>query len=623
MLIKPETIREVKNRIKIYDVIAERVILNGVGNRYKGRCPFHEDSSPSLSVSIEENLYNCFGCNSGGDAIRFVQKFDKLSFSETIIKLAQDVGVKVEAEDIEKQKEYEKTQSEKSIIYEILAVTAHFYQSQLKANINTQQITEFIKNRGLTQASIDDFGLGYADDRRDALYQHLLNKLPEYQDYYVKAGVVCASKYVSASETAFDFFRNRIIIPLKDVQGRIIGFGGRALTDSPDTPKYLNSPQSEIFDKSNFVFGLNIAKDTVKTVRPLNYFILTEGYFDVIMLHQAGFKNAVAFLGTALTPQQIKAITRYSNIIYLNLDNDYAGVAATKKLIKSLSYELKNDLIDLRVILLESKDASDFINRYGKDSYSKFIERVNAAKNWIDWLAYDIIGFKNLEDNKIWKDVFRELIEVAKLLNDFEKIKYIQFFSELLSAGNHNIQPDIYDMFINKLKMNSISSTHKTRTAVKSNTDDLTANSEEMILKIYLHCPHYRVSVRNQIQLRNVYFCISKNRNLWIDICEIEPEPRSDDEFKNFKPNPSLVDILVGKYKDTFYEDYLVLSPGETEVIKKSYHESFMLALNHIERKMLIQRLDNSYNMWKENKSDVYLNIYQEYYKKYKDLNKN
>lgn len=613
-MIESQTIKEVKEQIKILEVVSDYVVLRRNGKEYTGKCPFHEDDKPSFNVNTEKGLYHCFGCGAGGDSIRFIQQKNNSNFVDAIIELAKKYNIEIKLTDPVKQAEYKTKQAESNIFYEILELSTKFYHRQLLSNYRL--LKPFFDDRGITENSINDFKLGYANNNRVELYQYLLERIPEYQDYFIRSGVV--SKKDNAPDVAInDFFRDRIIIPIRDYQGRVIGFGGRRLSEDNNIPKYINSPQSEIFDKSNIIFGFNVAAKTIRTVRPLNYLILTEGYFDVISLHQIGFKNTVAVLGTAINQSQLKKVFKASNNLIISFDSDDAGKDATRKIINGLNYEIKNDLIEVRVLDLPTKDPSDFIKDKSQTAYSDLLNIINNSKNWIDWQVNNILNEKDLNNERNWKQVFNSLLNLSLSVSELDRIKYIQQFSELL-AGNHPVtEGEIYKMFINKLKKKSYNNIKNISTIKNDNYESgisLTAKSEEMILKLYLHLPELRQAIRYQFIYRDIYFCIEKNRNLWGDICEVEPESISIEEVDIFTPRNDLINKLKVKYKDLVYPEYFHLSERESDAIKQGYPNMMTLALNHLERKILEKKIAESWAMWKSENNDNYLKIYQEYY---------
>lgn len=606
MFISEDTVKEIKNNVKILDIVSDYVALRKNGKDYFGRCPFHDEKSASFSVSPGSNLYYCFGCNVGGDVIKFIQEFNSCNFTDAIIELAQKSGIEIKLLDPEKQSEYEQKKSENAKLLEIISSAAYFYQYQLKQNVGN--IKNFLDGKGINNDRvIDNFLIGYASNHKDSLYQYLLEKIPEHKDLFLKTGL-----FKESQTGLIDFFRDRVVIPIRDVQGKIIAFGGRSLDGQQ--PKYLNSPETVLFNKSQVLFGLNVAKDRVRKFKNHDSLILVEGYFDVIALHEIGFTNAVACLGTALTEYQIKQLLKVSNNLYLCLDSDKAGIEATRKIIQSLEFEIKNNLIDLKIINLPEKDASDFVLKYSDKSQEEFKRLLNNAKNWVDWLVDSRIKNIDLSESKNWKSLFNQLVEIIGKLDDIDQIKYIQQFSELLSVNNDYEKSDVYNLFLKRLsiKNNIVDiSQHK---AEKVKEYELTRSSEAMVLRVYLHNIKFRKFIVDELTKRDIEFCLSSNRYLWIKINEIE-------NIKDYNPGElleKLIDIFVDNNE---YETYFNLSEDDTKNINFKSQDVVNLALNHLELKSLEIRLRVAHDMWRNSQDIKYFDIYKAYFEQFKAIN--
>ena len=303
MYYSEELIEEVRMRNDIVDVISGYVKLQKKGSSYFGLCPFHNEKSPSFSVSREKQMYYCFGCGAGGNVFTFIMEYENYSFVEALKFLAERAGI--DLPEIEYSKEAKEKADLKLTILEINKLAAKYFYAQLKTE-GGKTAYDYLKNRGLSEETIVAFGLGYANKYSDDLYRYLKTK--GYSDeLLIKAGIV----NVDERKGAYDKFWNRVMFPIMDVNNRVIGFGGRVMGDAK--PKYLNSPETVVFDKSRNLYGLNRARTSRKP-----YFLICEGYMDVIALHQAGFTNAVASLGTALTAGHASLLKRYVNEVYLS-----------------------------------------------------------------------------------------------------------------------------------------------------------------------------------------------------------------------------------------------------------------------------------------------------------------
>ena len=360
MYYSDEIIEEVRARNDIVDVISGYVKLQKKGNSYFGLCPFHNEKSPSFSVSRQKQMYYCFGCGAGGNVYTFLMEYENYSFQEAVQFLADRAGVELPKE--EYSKEAKARADLKSVLLEVNKLAAQYYYAQLKAPQGAAGL-KYLKDRQLSDGMIRAFGLGYSNKYSDDLYRYLKKK--GYQDeILVKAGLIA----VDERQGVYDKFWNRVMFPIMDVNNRVIGFGGRVMGDGK--PKYLNSQETPIFDKSRNLYGLNRARTSRKP-----YFLLCEGYMDVIALHQAGFNNAVASLGTAFTGGHASLIKRYVNEVYLTYDSDDAGTRAALRAMPIL----KEAGITAKIIRMEPyKDPDEFIKNLGAEAFE---ERIGKARN--------------------------------------------------------------------------------------------------------------------------------------------------------------------------------------------------------------------------------------------------
>ncbi len=354
-----EQIEEVRSRSDIVDVIGSYVRLKRSGSGYVGLCPFHNEKSPSFSVSPSRQMYKCFGCGVGGNVITFLMEYENYTFPEAMEHLAQRAGIELPKQELtsrEKQQE-----SLRASLLEVNKKAARYYYGVLKSSRGTLGY-EYLRGRGLTDETILRFGLGYAGQGGGELYRYL--KQEGYDDRILQE----SGLFKMEERGVYDKFWNRVMFPIMDVNNRVIGFGGRVMGDGK--PKYLNSPETKIFDKSRNLFGLNYAKKG----RHKNI-ILCEGYMDVIALHQAGFTNAVASLGTAFTEQQANLLRRYTSEVLLTYDSDGAGVKAAMRAIPIL----RRAGINGKVVHMEPyKDPDEFISNLGA---KEFAQRMDKAQN--------------------------------------------------------------------------------------------------------------------------------------------------------------------------------------------------------------------------------------------------
>ena len=355
-----DLIEEIRMKNDIVDVISGYVRLQKKGSSYFGLCPFHNEKSPSFSVSRDKQMYYCFGCGAGGNVFTFLMEYENFSFVEAVKFLADRAGV--ELPEMEYSKAAREKADLKATILEINKTAAKYFYAQLKSPRGEQAYT-YLKDRALSDEMITAFGLGYSNKYSNDLYQYLRKK-GYSEDLIRQAGLVNTDE----RQGVYDKFWNRVMFPIMDVNNRVIGFGGRVMGDAK--PKYLNSPETVVFDKSRNLYGLNRARTSKNA-----YFLLCEGYMDVIALHQAGFTNAVASLGTALTPGHASLIKRYVQEVYLTYDSDDAGTRAALRAVPIL----KEAGIAAKVIRMDPyKDPDEFIKNLGAEEFEK---RIHAARN--------------------------------------------------------------------------------------------------------------------------------------------------------------------------------------------------------------------------------------------------
>ena len=356
MIYGEEIIEEVRSRNDIVDLISTYVPLKKKGSSYFGLCPFHNEKSPSFSVSRDKQMYYCFGCGAGGNVFTFLMEYENFSFPEALKYLAERAGMELPEEEL--NEEAKRAMDEKARLREMNKLSANYFYYLLHSK-RGQKGLAYLKDRGITDATIKHFGLGYADIYNDDLYRFLKSK--GYSDEDLKDSALVT---IDERRGGSDKFWNRVMFPIMDVNNRVIGFGGRGMGDGK--PKYLNSPETRIFDKSRNLYGLNIARTTRK-----NYLILCEGYMDVISMHQAGFTNAVASLGTALTSGHASLVKRYTQEVLLLYDSDEAGVKAALRAIPILREAGVNSRV---VNLRPHKDPDEFIKAEGAEAFEKRLE---------------------------------------------------------------------------------------------------------------------------------------------------------------------------------------------------------------------------------------------------------
>ena len=354
-----DIIEEVRQKNDIVDVVSQYVKLTRKGSSYFGLCPFHNEKTPSFSVTPGKQMYYCFGCGAGGNVFNFIMEYENYTFGEALKHLADRAGV--ELPQIEYSKEVREKAQERAELLEINKQAAQYFYYQLRTEKGAQGY-QYLTGRGLSEETMRKFGLGYSDKFGGGLYQFLKSK--GYGDDRLRESGLFN---VDERHGMYDKFWNRVIFPIMDVNNRVIGFGGRVMGDGK--PKYLNSPETKIFDKSRNLYGLNVARTTRR-----KYLILCEGYMDVISMHQAGFTNAVASLGTALTSGHASLLKRYTQEVLLLYDSDEAGVRAALRAIPIL----REAGVNSRVVNLRPyKDPDEFIKNLGAEAFEERLEQAS------------------------------------------------------------------------------------------------------------------------------------------------------------------------------------------------------------------------------------------------------
>lgn len=420
MQIREELIERIKQDNDIVDIISENIRLKKSGRNYFGLCPFHNDKSPSLSVSQDKQIYKCFSCGEAGNVMTFVMKYKKLTFYEASKYLADKAGISLDLGDSEESQITKK----RNLLYKVNTEAARYYF------YNLQRISfakEYFLKRGIQEDIIKRFGLGYAQDKWHDLIIHLKKK-GFNEGILLEAGLILKSE---KKGNTYDRFRNRVMFPVFDVRGKVIGFGGRVLDDSK--PKYLNSPETIVFHKGTNLYGLNFA---IKNKLEQDYIIIVEGYMDVISLYQHGITNTVASLGTALTINQARLLKRYVNKVIISYDADVAGQTATLRGLEVL----RHSGLDVKVLKVpQGKDPDEFVKNNGKDA---FLRLVDNALPLIEYRIKNASEGINLKDNNELIKYGEKFAEILADLNPIEKDVYIKKISEETSIK----EQAIYDL---------------------------------------------------------------------------------------------------------------------------------------------------------------------------------
>ncbi|MGX4600642.1 DNA primase [Faecalimicrobium sp. JNUCC 81] len=427
-----EIIEEVKSRCDVANVISQYMAIKQSGSNFKGLCPFHGEKTPSFYINTQKQMYKCFGCGEGGDVIKFVMSMENLEFMDALKLLAKQCGVEINTNmDEETKIRMEKINKFQDIHRE----AARFYFANLGSGKNHGY--EYLRNRGLDDKIIKKFGLGYSLASWNALMDYLQSK-GYTKEELSECGLIT---YTKEGNKAYDKFRNRVMFPIFDYRGNVIGFGGRVLDDS--LPKYLNSPDTLIFNKRQNLYGLNFARKDI-TDRTV---VLVEGYMDLISLYQYGIKNVVATLGTALTEQQGMLIKRYADTAIISYDSDEAGVKATLRAIEILNkLDMNIKILDLK----ETKDPDEFIRKYGLEEFKKAMElSTHQIKFKIDNLKMQFDVQKDDDRVKFAK-------EASKIIKGIKSPVEIDYYTKYLSSqidiSAESIKREVYGKNYNKIE---------------------------------------------------------------------------------------------------------------------------------------------------------------------------
>ncbi len=543
----PDTIEQVKQRADIVDVISERVVLRKRGKDYVGLCPFHEEKTPSFSVSPSKQMYYCFGCAAGGNAIKFLMEVGKQSFSDVVLDLARRYQVSVQTLEPEQRQQLQRELSLREQLYEIVALAAAFYQHALLAAQGQQALMYVKSERRLSEETIQRFQLGYAPAGWETIYRYLVEQKSKPAQLVEQAGLIVARKEGGGY---YDRFRDRIIIPIHDVRGRVIGFGGRALGD--EQPKYLNSPDTPLFDKGKTLFALDKARDAISKQDKA---VVVEGYFDAIALHSADIANVVASLGTALSQDQVRQLLRYteSKQIILNFDADKAGTQASERAISEISSLVYSGQVQLRVLNLpDGKDADEFLS-HTADAAEKYRELVNTAPLWLDWQINQLLISQDLNQADQFQQVANSMVKLLNQLDDINQLSYyINHCAQLLSRGQTKLVPLFIENLQAQIKKPIAASVKKSspRSQKQENKHsnlnlpigserNLLEQAEALLLRIYLHCAEYRQTIIDSLEAQDLLFSLSHHRFLWRQILELQPTVQPS--FQTLDPLISLL----------------------------------------------------------------------------------
>ncbi|MGB3571723.1 MAG: DNA primase, partial [Phormidesmis sp.] len=515
--IHPDTIDEVRQRADIVDIISEQVVLKKQGKDFVGLCPFHDDKSPSFSVSPAKQFYYCFSCGAGGNAFKFLMELGQRSFADVVMDLARHYQIPVKTSEPAEQQALQRKLTLREQLYEIVAVAAKFYEHALFQPDGQQALTYLQQERQLSTDTIRQFELGYAPAGWQTLYGYLVEQKHYPVNLVEQAGLIVPRKEGTGY---YDRFRERVMVPIHDAQNRLIGFGGRGLT-ADAKPKYLNSPETELFDKGKTLYGLDKAK---AAIAKQDRAIVVEGYFDVIALHAAGITNAVAALGTALNAGQVKLLLRYteSKQIIFNFDADAAGVKAADRAIGEVADMAYRGDVQLRVLNIpDGKDPDDYLRLHTPEEY---IALTDAAPLWLDWQISNIISGSDLKQADQFQQTSQAVVSLlSDIANADTRTHYIRHCAEIFSQGDGRIVPLLAENLLAQVRRKRRNPGDKKESTndVKVLNRSFLEEAEAALLRIYIHHADYRSAIVEGLEGRDLGFSFSHHRALWRMVTEL------------------------------------------------------------------------------------------------------
>ena len=579
-MIDPIAIQEIKQRADIVDVVSPYVVLRKSGSDYTGLCPFHDERSPSFRVNTKTQRYYCFGCMAKGDVIKFLQDIEKKTFTEVMVDLSERYQVPIKDFTPEQKQKIQRDVELRSQLLDVLDAASRVYQAELLKDGGRVACAYLTSERVINNEVIKSFRLGYAPSGWSELYNHLVSR-----GYSVDAMITAGLIKPNIQGGYYDVFRDRLIIPVSDSHGRVIGFGARSLGGAE--PKYLNSQETPVFSKRKVLFGLDKAKAGIATADQV---VIVEGFFDAIALHSVGITNVVAAMGTALTDEQIKIALRHtnSNRVVINFDADKAGTAATNRAIEAMGAVAYTNAADLSVLLIpDGKDADGYLRRHGVDGYRGLLTN---ARPWISWKIDCITSDRNLNNPSDYEVVSREFVALLKNINNPNlQSFYFSYCAEILSCGDSRLMPIRLSFLVKSLKANPVKVVASKKFMESPQHTDPLVLAEKLLLRIYLHCPDMREYICQLLTTKNLEYHVDEHKFLWQRIIQAKDTPDLLLSLRSNSPYSKCGDIA----------DLLYLSPSQ-EVETENGKQMAENAVAFME-KTAIDRLSSSFlDRWKQ-----------------------
>jgi DNA primase len=564
-------IQDIKNKLNIVDVIREYINLEKAGSNYRALCPFHPEKTPSFFVNEARQIWRCFGgCGEGGDMFQFVMKIEGVEFGDALRILAKKAGVKL-------TKQNKEVETKRKRLFDICEIATSFYERQLWESKKGEVIRNYLKERGITEESIKEWRIGYSPTAKDSLSKFLIG------EGYQKEEMIEAGVSTGKGGYSFDRFRARIMFPIFNLSGYSVGFGGRIFIKEDKRAKYINTPATILYDKSAIMYGMHSARIDI---RKLGFAVVVEGYTDVILSHQAGFKNVISSSGTALTSRQLDILGRYTKKILTAFDMDEAGGAATKK---GIDLALEKEF-DVRVIMMpEGKDPADIVLE-NKNEWEKCIKD---AKPVINFYFNNVLSKYDLSDAHEKGKAGKEIIpEIKKIKNSIERSHFVGELSRALGVSESSIYEEM-----EKIKEN--------RSEIRENKiKEVKERTRKDLLEEKIAC----FCIKNEDLLKKI-----ENRD--IDLLK--------EEIKN-------IFRFLRKEKESIKEEeedllnYLSLLPYDEDVSKE---EEFLNCLKEMKKESIKGKLQKTEEMIKEaersgdeKKEEELIKKFQEYSKELQSL---
>ena len=558
-----DLIEEVISQNDIVDVISEYVALKKSGRNFMGLCPFHREKTPSFSVSMDKQIFKCFGCSEGGNVISFIMKIENLDFWDSVEFLAERAHIDLSRYEVRtfSSKKAEEKQNQKEILFNINKEAGLYYHNnlmQILESHNKNEVFEYVKKRQFDISTIKRFGIGYANGNTP-LYDYLLDK-GFTKEQILSAGILLQNQ----RGKIYDRFYSRLIFPIFDIRDRTIAFGGRVLDKS--LPKYVNSPENEIYIKGKNLYAMNLAKK-----EKLENIIIVEGYMDAIALQKSGFSNAVASLGTALTEDQARLIKKYTDNVIIGYDQDGAGQEATMRGLDILTRRKLNVKV-LKLDKNDVKDPDEYINKYGKERFQKCIES-----------SISLVEFKI---SKLEKDL--------NLDNFDSKLKFLTGAADIIAKIDNSIERELYiDLISKKYNIGTGPILREVEKRIKKvSNDEIVVDVQTLNRKM-----HMVTNVRKRQEQYIIALLLSKNKSIQDKIFEnIKPEDINDTNTRK------LYEFIINLSKSFDINKIDILSKLQDDKLIKDFTDIMYIEISNVDKvKLLNDVLKN------KNKEKLYL----------------